>query len=258
MVPPDHDRRRHLARPDELVERQPGPRPLAVAEPADPRRQSLERDALLGERDPACERRVAGEQLEDRAIGPQDVVRVAGERGPPERAAALAELGPDEGRHEARVVERVVDAGVLRHRAQVVAVVEHDRAGSLELEHRPDVGGHRGGRAADVLVGLVLAQRGGIVERDLRRHVADERVVGGRLVRDDVEPLAGLRPAGLDLRGVADEGDRDVPCRPAAASRAIESASSGESVSRRRSRCRGVASPAPGRPRSRGRRPRSS
>src|SRR3954464_5091050 len=35
------------------VERPPGGVALAVAEPADPRRQPLERDALLGELDPA-------------------------------------------------------------------------------------------------------------------------------------------------------------------------------------------------------------
>ena len=45
-------------------------------------------------------------------------------------------------------------------------------------------------------------------QRDLRGHVAGERVVRGGLVGDDVEPLAGRRPGGLDLRGVADERDR--------------------------------------------------
>ena len=54
-----------LAGPDELVEGQPGPRPLAVAEPADPGRQALERHALLGHRDPAPQAGVVGEELED-------------------------------------------------------------------------------------------------------------------------------------------------------------------------------------------------
>ena len=54
-----------LAGPDQLVEGQPGLRPLAVAEPADPGGQALERDALLGHRDPAVEAGVVGEQLED-------------------------------------------------------------------------------------------------------------------------------------------------------------------------------------------------
>ena len=121
----------------------PALRPLAVAEPADPGRQALERDARLGHRDPAAQAGVVGEELEDGAVGPQDVGRIAGQRDPAERAAALAELRPDERRHEARVVERVRDAGLLGLGAQVVAVVEDDRAGALEVEHRPDVGGHR-------------------------------------------------------------------------------------------------------------------
>ena len=78
---------RDLAGPDQLVEREAGPRPLAVAEPADPRRQALERDARLGHLDPAAQPGVVGEELEDRPVGPQDVGRVAGQRGPAERAA---------------------------------------------------------------------------------------------------------------------------------------------------------------------------
>ena len=236
----------------------PALRPLAVAEPADPRRQALERDALLGHRDPAVEPGVVGEELQDRAVGPGDVGRVAGQRDPAERPAALAELRPDEGRHEARVVEGVGDAGLLRLGAQVVAVVEDDRAGALEGEHRPDVGGHRAARSPLVLVGQGGAQLEGVGERDLGRHVAAERVVGRGLVGDEVEPLAGRGPGGLDLGGVADERDaqrlagRGGLARPAQAPRP-DRRSAG-----RRSRCRAVGGPAPRRPRWRGRRPRSS
>ena len=102
--------RADLARPDQLVEREAGLRPLAVAEPADPGRQALERDARLGHLDPAAQARVVREQLEDRAVRAEDVRRVAAERRPAERPAALAELRPDERRHEARVVEGVLDA----------------------------------------------------------------------------------------------------------------------------------------------------
>src|SRR5258708_2288563 len=83
---------------------------------------------------------------------------IDGQGHPAERPAALLELGPDERRHETRIVERVLDAGVPRLRAEVVAVVEDDRAVALEREHRPHMVGHRGGRAADVLIGLVLTE----------------------------------------------------------------------------------------------------
>ena len=122
--------------------------------------------------------------------------------------AALAELRPDEGRHEPRVVERVRHPGLRGLGTKVVAVVEDDRAGSLEREHRPDVGGHRGARAALVLGRLGRPQGQRVGEGHLLRHVPGERVVGGGLVGDEVEPLAGRGPGGLDLRGVADERDR--------------------------------------------------
>ena len=62
---------------DEPVELEPGPGPLAVAQPADPRRQALERNALAGHRQPALEIRLVGEQLEQRPVGPVDVLRIA-------------------------------------------------------------------------------------------------------------------------------------------------------------------------------------
>jgi hypothetical protein len=124
------------------------------------------------------EPRVVGEQLEDRAIGASDVGWVAGQGDPAERTAALAELRSDERRHEARVIECVGDAGLLRLRAQVVPVVEDDRAGALEVEHRPDVGRHRATRAALVFVGEGGAQLQGVGQGHLVRDVATERVVG--------------------------------------------------------------------------------
>src|SRR6476620_11410894 len=107
----------------QLVEREPRLRPLAVAEPADARRQALEWHALLGEGDPAGEGRVAGEELEDGAVGAQDVRRVPGQRDPSERPAPLLELRPDERGHEARVIEGVRDTRLTGLGAEVVAVV---------------------------------------------------------------------------------------------------------------------------------------
>ena len=208
MVATDDDGRTHFAGCDELVEREPRLRSLAVAEPADARRQALVRDARLGHLDPASEAGVIREQLEDGTVGPFDVGRVAGQRRPTERAAALAELRPDERRDEPGIVEGILDAGFLRLRAQVVAVVEDDRARSLEREHGPDVRSHRRARAALVFLGLRLSQDGRIVERDLGRKVAVQRVVRRGLVRHEVESLTGGGPRRLDLGGVADERDR--------------------------------------------------
>ncbi len=54
VVAPDHDRRADLAGRDHRVEAQPQPVALAVAEPADSRREPLERDVLAGRRDPSA------------------------------------------------------------------------------------------------------------------------------------------------------------------------------------------------------------
>ncbi len=185
-----------------------GSRPLPVAEPADPGRQPLVRNARLGHLDPAAEAGVVGEELEDGPVGRRDVGRIARQGDPAERAPPLAELRPDEGRHEARVGEGVLDAGLLRHGPQVVAVVEDDRSSRLEGEQRPDLGAHRLDGAADVDVGLGRPEGEGVGQGDLGRDVAAEGIVGRRLVGDDVEAFAAAGELRLDLGGVADEGDR--------------------------------------------------
>ena len=115
--------------------RSPKRRTIAVAEPEDAGRQSLERHAFAGQTDPAAQRLVVGEHLERGAIGDVNVLGIAGQRGPPERPLAFAEQRPDVLRHEAGNVERVGDAGFDGLRADVVAVIERDRAATLQAEH---------------------------------------------------------------------------------------------------------------------------
>ena len=127
----------------QLVEDAAGQGALAVAQPADPRRQPLERHPLLGQADPAPQGLVLGEGLEDRLVGGREIGLVAGEHRPAERPLALAEERPDEERHEAADVESVGDAGLERLAAQVVAVVEGHGAAPIELQHGAHVGRHR-------------------------------------------------------------------------------------------------------------------
>ena len=68
--------------------------------------------------------RVVGQQLLHLRVGAVDVLGIARQRGPAERPDAAAEQRPDIGRHEAREVEGVGHAFVLRHLADVVAVVD--------------------------------------------------------------------------------------------------------------------------------------
>src|SRR4029077_16971071 len=80
---------------------------------------------------------------EDGPVGGRDVLRVAGQRGPAERALALAEKRADIGRNEAGEVEGPGEPGQFRLAADRVAVVEHLGAGVEEADHRGDVHGHR-------------------------------------------------------------------------------------------------------------------
>ena len=69
------------------LKRQPGLVALAVAEPADAGGQALEGDALAGRaRASGSMRFVVGEQLQDGLVGAVDVLGVAGEGDPAERA----------------------------------------------------------------------------------------------------------------------------------------------------------------------------
>ena len=112
VVAPDHDRSLDAAGAHELVDRAAGARAVAVAEPADPRRQPLERDAAGRELEPALQHRVVGEQLPQHVIDRRDVRGVPRQGGPPERADAAAEQRPDIGRNEAWVCERRLDPGL--------------------------------------------------------------------------------------------------------------------------------------------------
>ena len=103
VVASDHDRRRDGARANELVDREACLGAVAVAEPADPRRQPLEGDALGSELQPAQEQRIVGEQAPQLVVDHRDVGRVTREGGPPEGADAATEERPDIGRDEARV-----------------------------------------------------------------------------------------------------------------------------------------------------------
>ena len=155
-------------------------------------------------------RLVVGEELEDRPVGRGDVGRVARERGPAERALALAEQRPDVRRHEAGELEGPVVAALPGLVADRVAVVEHLGAAVLELHHRPHVRRHRLLRAlgeADRVVGPLALP---VLEGGADRQV-EQRVVGRGLVGDDVDRCVHLQQRGQHLRGVAEHADRERP-----------------------------------------------
>lgn len=129
MVAADGQRGAQGAVGDHLVEALTGLVALAVAEPADAGGQALEVDPLTGQLDPAGQRLILGEEVEDRLVGGGDVPGVAGQRGPAERALALGEQRPDIGGDEAGEGEGPLVSGELGLAADRVAVVEDLGAG---------------------------------------------------------------------------------------------------------------------------------
>ena len=121
------------------------------------------------------------------------------------------------------------------------------------------MGGHRRGASGARTPRAAAARRSSAsASVDLGRDVAAERVVGRGLVGHEVEPLAGGRPGGLDLGGVADQRDAQRARRPRRRRAPRRAPRPGRRSAGRRSRCRAGAGRAPRRPRWRGTRPRSS
>jgi len=105
VIATDDQRRLHLAGANQLVERQADLGAIAVAEPADARRQPLELDALAGELEPAAEIGVVRHDLEHGGIGDGDVLGIARKSDPAEGPLPFAEERPQVERHEAHDLE---------------------------------------------------------------------------------------------------------------------------------------------------------
>src|SRR4030095_12444524 len=105
MSTSDHDWCTDLARGNQVVEGQACLVSLPIAEPADARRQALEADLVASATQPLLQPRIVMEQIHHSAVGDLDVVWVARQGHPAERAFALTEQGPDVGRHESGKLE---------------------------------------------------------------------------------------------------------------------------------------------------------
>src|SRR5713226_5263877 len=186
VVAADHDGRLDRAGADELVEANTRARTLAIAKPADSRRQALELHLLTGRLDPAHQRGVVGELLDHGAVGDGNVLRVARQRNPAKGSFAFAEQWTDVGGHEAWELERARAAAQLRLGTQAVAVIENLGAVVEEVDHRVDVARHALSRAANVFTGVVEPQLLRVLDAEPDGDVA-HRVVRGRLVGDDID-----------------------------------------------------------------------
>ncbi len=143
MITANRYRRCDFAIGHHLVEGETDQIALAQAKPADAGRQALKLDVPARLVEPILDEGVVRQEFTDLLIGLANVLGIARERDPAERALALTEQRPDVGLDKARLVEGVFDAHVIRHLAQIVAVVDHDRAAFLVFEHGPHLPAHR-------------------------------------------------------------------------------------------------------------------
>ena len=116
--------------------------------------------AAGSELEPPAEQLVVRKELCELLVDARDVGGVAGERRPAKGPDPAAEERADVRRDEARVRERVLEAGVTRLAAEVVPVVEDVAADPRELEQALDVSGNRGPCAPQVLGRVARAERG--------------------------------------------------------------------------------------------------
>ena len=232
---------------DELVEAQPEPAALAVAEPADPRRQPLEGDALAA---PSGSSAPSASSSGNSSSTARSVAAMSagspGERRPAERALALAEEGPDVGGDEAGVVEGALEAAELGlARGGCCRSRRPPTPASLNPTIAKQCAAAEARARSMYSVGVALAQLVGLREREPRRDVADQRVVGRRLVGDDVRLEAAAQQLGHDLGRVARTARRS-----ARGARPSPRCSDRSRRPGRRPARRGSASPAGGRMRS--------
>src|SRR5580765_4962029 len=95
--------------------------------------------------------------------------------------------------------------------AKIVAIIENIAARPDVLEQALDVPCNRLPCPPQVLVRIARAQRRSLADRQPHGHIALERIVGGRLIRDEVEVLATISQLRDDLRRVAEQSDRKRP-----------------------------------------------
>src|SRR6516165_241621 len=108
---------------------------------------------------PSRQRFIAWKRLEHRLVGAINVLWIAGQRYPAERAASLTEERPDVLRYESGNTEGIRHAGFASMSAYIVAVIKRDSAPVLELPHCTNMDSHRCNRPADVDIGLLGSER---------------------------------------------------------------------------------------------------
>ena len=142
MIAANHNGRFDVAAFHQLVYRHAKLGAFAVAEPTNPRRQSLISNSLLREHQPTRQRLIFWEQFEREFVGARDVSGITAQRNPAKRAAPFAKQRPNIFENEPGNIERVFHSGFFCLGANVIAIIERNGAFLLQCEHCLDVHAH--------------------------------------------------------------------------------------------------------------------
>src|SRR2546426_5271425 len=126
VISADCDRRRDVARCDQLIDGDAKLGAIRLSKPTDAGGKPLKFYLLLRERDPAAQMLVVGKQLERQIVRALDVFRISRERHPTERALPFTKQRSDVLGYEAGDVEGVAKSGIECDGADVVPVIECD------------------------------------------------------------------------------------------------------------------------------------
>src|SRR5438309_12029866 len=162
MISTDYNRRLDVAAPYQLVYGDAKLGPLAVAEPANTRRQSLKMNPLFRQLHPARQNRVFRKECECQSVGALDVRGIPTQSNPAEWTFPLAKKRSDILRNEPGNIVGIPDTGFFGLGADVIAIIEGDSTALLQFQHRADVLSHRLHRTLHVFIWIFCAQRDGL------------------------------------------------------------------------------------------------
>src|SRR5215217_950843 len=143
MIAPDRDRRLEIAPLYEIVDRLAPLSPFTITEPANAGRQSLEVNTVTSQSQPAIQRAIVRKHLEGEIVSLANVVGIARQRHPAKWSLAFTEERSNVLWHKTRDLEGVPATCIKRLLANVVAVIESDRARTFQRQHRFYMPRHR-------------------------------------------------------------------------------------------------------------------
>ncbi len=154
--------------------------------------------------DPAAQDAILGKQFQNQIVGYVNVGRFAGQRYPAEWSAAFAKQRTNICGHESGEVVGVLDAALKGEGADVVSVVEGDRAHLLQAQHAFDVPRHGIERFFLIRLRIALAQLERRFEGHAVRYISVQRIVRRSLVGQNVRDDAALGQLRNHVRAISD------------------------------------------------------